>query len=161
MQTDLGISDSLGSIIQIELKNRLAELLLMRVDKMGMANSIETREPYLDQDLVEFALTIPSHLKYKDGIAKYVLKKAAEGIIPREIIDRKKWGFCGSATNMLTPRITEFAREVILDNKLIKEYFNRTYIEKIFNSHITHKRFNSFKILNLLNLALWHSVWFE
>jgi asparagine synthase (glutamine-hydrolysing) len=157
----LGIQDSLSEIIQIELKNRLPELLLMRVDKMSMANSIETRVPFLDEDLVEFALTIPSPLKGKEGNPKYILKKAAEGIIPDEIIYRRKWGFCGSATNMVTDKLARYARGVIMENSLIKELFRRDRLLKIFEEHLTQKRFNSFKIWNLLNLALWHDCWFN
>lgn len=157
----LEIDDPLLRIINIELRNRLSELLLMRVDKMSMANSIETRVPFLDEDLVEFVLTIPSHLKFKNGETKYILKKAAEGIIPKEIIYRQKWGFCGSATNMLTKKLTAYAYEKIMRSPLVCELLNRNYIEKIFERHRQQKRFNSFKIWNLLNLVLWYECWFE
>ena len=157
----LSISDPLARMIQVELKNRLPELLLMRVDKMSMAHSIETRVPFLDEDLVAFALTIPSALKHRGGEAKYILKRAAEGIVPQEIIYRKKWGFCGSATSMLTERLASFAHDAIMDSPLVAERFNRGYIETIFHNHRAQKRFNSFKIWNLLNLALWHACWFE
>ncbi len=156
----LGIDDPLLRIIHIELKNRLPELLLMRVDKMSMANSIETRVPFLYEDVVAFALTIPSALKFKHGQPKYILKQAARGIIPDSIIDRKKWGFCGSATNMLTTRLVEYARPRILDSPLIAERFNRDAIEHVFVLTREQKRFNSFKIWNLLNLVLWHERWF-
>ncbi len=153
-------SDSLSGIIQTELKNRLPELLLMRVDKMSMANSIETRVPFLDEDLVAFALTIPSSLKSKDGQPKYILKQAARGIIPDDIIDRKKWGFCGSASNMLSSALVEYARERILDSPLTRERFRRDAVERLFQDHKKQKRFNSFKIWNLLNLVVWHECWF-
>ena len=156
----LGIKDPLLQIIHIELKNRLPELLLMRVDKMSMANSIETRVPFLDEDVVSFALTIPSALKFKLGQPKYILRQAARGIIPDSIIDRKKWGFCGSATNMLSTRLADYARTRILDSPLIAERFNRDAIEAIFVSLREQKRFNSFKVWNLLNLVLWHERWF-
>lgn len=157
---DLNITDSLLRIINVELKNRLPELLLMRVDKMSMAHSIETRVPFLDEDLVEFALKIPSALKFKNGETKYILKKAAEGIIPMDIIYRKKWGFCGSATNMLTDKIISYAYDHIMSSKLTTEMFNKQYIENIFKQHQKQSRFNSFKIWNLLNLVLWHEVYF-
>lgn len=86
-------ADFLSSMIYLELKHRLPELLLMRVDKMTMATSVEGRVPFLDHPFVEFALQIPSSLKYKDGVTKYILKKACEGILPNEIIYRKKMGF--------------------------------------------------------------------
>ncbi|HXW69018.1 MAG TPA: asparagine synthase C-terminal domain-containing protein, partial [Dissulfurispiraceae bacterium] len=160
LKLSIGATDYLSYIIQVELKNRLSELLLMRVDKMSMAHAIETRVPFLDLDLVEFALTIPPSLKCRNGTLKYILKRAAEGILPDEIIYRSKWGFCGSATNILTPRIIEFARDAIFNSGLIKQLFNPAYIEKIFKKHKSHRRFNSFKIWNLMNLALWHNVWF-
>jgi asparagine synthase (glutamine-hydrolysing) len=161
LKDSLDINDSLLSIINIELKNRLPELLLMRVDKMSMAQSIETRVPFLDEDLVEFALQIPSELKFKNGISKYILKKAAEGIIPNDIIYRKKIGFCGSATSMLSKKMINFAREEILSSTLTSEIFNQNFIESIFNNHKSSKRFNSFKIWNLLNLIIWHKCWFS
>lgn len=158
---DFTNGDTLWKIINLELKNRLPELLLMRVDKMSMGASIETRVPFLDEDLVEYALTIPSELKQRNGHNKYILKKAAEGIIPNDIIYRKKWGFCGSATNMMTDKIVKYAREKILDSPLTAQIFNRDYISQIFNNHVKQKRFNSFKIWNLLNLSLWHEQWIE
>lgn len=161
MKNSLNVTDPLLRIINIELKNRLPELLLMRVDKMSMAQSIETRVPFLDEDLVEFALQIPSDLKFKNGETKYILKKAAEGIIPDDIIYRKKMGFCGSATSMLSDRLIRYSREVILSSNLTAELFNRPYIEQLFANHASQKRFNSFKIWNLLNLVLWHDCWFK
>lgn len=154
------VNDPLLGIINVELKNRLPELLLMRVDKMSMAHSIETRVPFLDEDLVAFALAIPSELKIRNGESKYILKKAAEGILPDEIIYRRKMGFCGSATTMLTPRLTRFAHEAILSSALTADMFNRAYIERLFDDHARQRRFNSFKIWNLLNLVLWHNCWF-
>ena len=160
MGESFGIDDPLLQITNVELKNRLPELLLMRVDKITMANSIEVRVPFLDEDLVEFALSIPASLKFRNGIAKYVLKKAAEGLIPNEIIYRKKAGFCGSATNMLTNALATYAQDIVMDSAIIKDLFRRSYVEEIFRQRRTHPRFNSFKIWNLLNLALWHNTWF-
>jgi asparagine synthase (glutamine-hydrolysing) len=86
-------ADFLTSMIYLELKHRLPELLLMRVDKMTMATSVEARVPFLDHRIVEFALQLPASLKYKNGITKYILKKACEGILPADTIYRKKMGF--------------------------------------------------------------------
>jgi asparagine synthase (glutamine-hydrolysing) len=77
----------------LDLNLRLPELLLMRVDKMSMGVSLECRVPFLDHKLVELAMSIPSELKTKDGQFKYMLKKAVRGVIPNEIIERKKQGF--------------------------------------------------------------------
>lgn len=77
----------------LDLNLRLSELLLMRVDKMSMAVSLEARVPFLDHKFVELAMSIPQAVKTKDGVLKYILKKAVRGVIPDALIDRKKQGF--------------------------------------------------------------------
>src|SRR2546428_4835604 len=80
-------------MIYLELRNRLAELLLMRVDKITMASSVEARVPFLDHALVEFTMRLPTDLKIRGGRAEYLLKKAMTGILPEEIIHSPKKGF--------------------------------------------------------------------
>ena len=77
----------------LDLNLRLPELLLMRLDKMSMAVSLEAREPFLDHKLVELVMSIPGAVKTRNGVLKYILKKAVRGVIPDELIDRKKQGF--------------------------------------------------------------------
>jgi asparagine synthase (glutamine-hydrolysing) len=77
----------------LDLNLRLPELLLMRVDKMSMAVSLEARVPFLDHKFVELAMSIPQAVKTKNGILKYILKKTVRGVIPDELIDRRKQGF--------------------------------------------------------------------
>lgn len=142
----------------IDLKFRLPELILMRVDKIMMANSVEARAPFMDYKLVEFSFKIPFKFKVNNGNGKYVLKNALEDKLPKEIIYRKKQGFCGSARNMLTKRIEEYAINKILKNKFIKEYFKIDEVRSIFENN---SRFRNIKIWNLLNLALWYNKNFE
>ncbi len=77
----------------LDLNLRLPELLLMRVDKMSMAASLEARVPFLDHKFVELAMSIPEAVKTRNGVLKYILKKSVRGVIPDELIDRKKQGF--------------------------------------------------------------------
>src|SRR5262249_47643249 len=87
------VDDDFGKrMIYLELKNRLAELLLMRVDKITMASSVEARVPFLDHALVEFTMRIPTELKVRNGQTKYLLKRAMTGILPDEIIHRRNRG---------------------------------------------------------------------
>jgi asparagine synthase (glutamine-hydrolysing) len=153
--------DQLHRMTFLELNQRLPELLLMRVDKMSMARSIEARVPFLDHKVVELALTIPSSLKYRDGETKYVLKRAAEGILPREIIYRDKAGFCGSSRNMLSPRLLELSEEVLPGARVIREHFDVGVVQSLLADQRQRRADNSFKIWNLLNLALWHQHWLE
>lgn len=80
-------------MLYLELKHRLPELLLMRADKMSMANSLEAREPFLDHHLLEYMMSVPVKLKYKNKETKYLLKKVAERYLPHDIVYRKKVGF--------------------------------------------------------------------
>lgn len=76
------------------LRSEVEHIFLYRADRMGMANSIEIRVPFLDHHLVELAMQMPQHLKYRNGETKYILKKAMEGIVPDRFLYRKKQGFC-------------------------------------------------------------------
>ncbi len=86
-------SDFLARMTYLELKLRLPELLLMRVDKMTMATSVEARVPFLDHHLVEYAMGVPRALKVEGRSGKHVLKRALEGVLPRDVLYRPKRGF--------------------------------------------------------------------
>ena len=90
--------DFFAAMTYIELKHRLPELLLTRTDKMTMAASVEARVPFMDHKLVEFMLQVPMKFKYRQNETKYILKKAAEGLIPNDVIYRKKVGFASPVT---------------------------------------------------------------
>ena len=86
-------SDFLARMTYLELKLRLPELLLMRVDKITMATSVEARVPFLDHHLVEYALGVPRSLKVEGTSGKHILKRALEDILPRDLLYTRKRGF--------------------------------------------------------------------
>lgn len=92
LQADWEKTD-LGLMTYLDLKIRLPDSLLMRVDKMSMGVGLEARVPFLDHHVIELAMSIPSRMKLKNGNLKHILKKAVRGVIPDNIIDRKKQGF--------------------------------------------------------------------
>jgi asparagine synthase (glutamine-hydrolysing) len=152
----------LDRMIGIELRQRLPELLLMRVDKVTMGSSLEARVPYLDHKLVEFALAIPSDVKYRDGVTKWVLKRVAERVgLDPELVYRPKRGFCGSATNMLSPRLLARAEQDILDSDFARSRFNMGFVRQMLAEQRTGRADHNFRIWTLWNLVAWHSCWFE
>lgn len=153
--------DFLNRMIYLELKIRLPELLLMRVDKITMANSIESRVPFLDHRLVELALQIPMDLKLKNGISKYVLKEAVRGIIPDEVIDRKKQGFAAPVLEwMRREEIGKKLFDVFWKSKMWEaDIFDRSAVEKLIQDHQNGKVDASFRIWNLITLSLWFDRW--
>ncbi|MBK9282717.1 MAG: asparagine synthase C-terminal domain-containing protein [Sphingobacteriaceae bacterium] len=143
-------------ILYIELKHRLPELLLLRVDKIGMANSIEPRVPFLDYRIVELAFNIPIELKINNGIHKYILKRTAEKILPPEIIYRKKMGFCDSTAKMFTPKLKLFAERIITsETRKLPHLFNQEFIQRSLSENS-----DASKTWSLLNFALWNKTWF-
>ena len=144
-------------MIYWELKNRLPELLLMRVDKMTMATSVEARVPFLDHKLVEFSMKIPWQLKIKNGETKYILKKAVEGLIPSNIIYRKKIGFAGSGKNMLTKKILDYAKPYLFEYD--DPYTDKTYIRNLIDEYERTGINYSTQIWSLINFKMWHKFW--
>lgn len=149
----------LDRMIYLELKQRLPELLLMRVDKMTMATSVEARVPYLDHELVRFALAIPNSLKIRNGTTKYILKQAARGLIPDVVIDRPKTGFCGSASNMVTGVLLDYAERAITGSDWLRSVLDVEQVGPILAEHRVGRRDHGMAIWCLLNLALWHDIW--
>jgi asparagine synthase (glutamine-hydrolysing) len=155
-------ASQLDRMIGLELRQRLPELLLMRVDKVTMGSSLEARVPYLDHKLVEFALAIPPAVKYRDGVTKWVLKRVAERVgLPHELIYRSKRGFCGSASNMLRPRLLDRAEQAIFDSPLARERFDAGYMRCMFAEQRSGRADHNFRLWNLWNLVAWHACWFE
>jgi asparagine synthase (glutamine-hydrolysing) len=155
-------ADYLKRMVYLEFKNRLPELLLMRVDKVSMATSVESRVPFLDHRLVEYSMTIPKRFKVKAGQPKYILKKAVEGLIPSNIIHRKKQGFAAPVNEWLRSEWFGFMESRILNSSLMKQnIFNQEFIRTLIKDHEDGQRDEGLPLWALLNLALWHDNWIE
>lgn len=126
-------ADFLKQMIYLELKHRLPELLLMRVDKMAMAVSVEGRVPFLSHKLVEFALQIPQNMKYKNEVTKYILKKACEGILPHDVIYRKKMGFAAPTTRWFKQGsyFNAYFNDMLHSDNELNKFFDIGAIEKM------------------------------
>jgi asparagine synthase (glutamine-hydrolysing) len=154
--------DVLTRMIYNEFKLRLPELLLMRVDKVAMSVSLEARVPFLDHHLVEYTMDIPMADKVHGNTAKYLLKKAVEGLIPDKIIYRKKMGFGAPMSQWIGG---DFGRQVeasLMSSRLLDcGFFNRDYIANLFKEHHTGRRDNSLYIWTLFNLTAWYDYWID
>jgi asparagine synthase (glutamine-hydrolysing) len=157
-QAEAGADDFLQLMTYVELKQRLAELLLMRVDKMSMAVSVEARVPYLDRALVEFAMRLPRRWKIQDSTGKHIFRLAVQSLLPPEILHRPKRGFCGSAANMLSARIRDKLVADIRGSAFLRELLAVDRIHALANP--AGNDAENFKLWNLWNLALWHKRWF-
>jgi len=133
----------------VDLNMRLPELLLMRIDKMSMGVSLEGRVPFLDHKFVELAMSIPESVKTKNGTLKYILKKAVRGLIPDELVDRKKQGFGVPLYEWSFGQLGKKTREEIQDFCDQSDFLDRSEALFLIN------RGRSSEAWYLLNFILW------
>lgn len=153
--------DFLGRLLQTDLETYLVELL-MKQDNMSMAASIESRVPYLDHVLVEYALGIPSHHKIHGLGGKQVLKSAAGDLLPREVIRQRKRGFPTPWRVWLSSGWLEEAERLILSPRSQERKLFRTEpLHRLLLEHRTQAVDNSDRIWRLVNLELWHRIFID
>jgi asparagine synthase (glutamine-hydrolysing) len=133
----------------LDLNLRLPELLLMRVDKMTMATSLEARVPFLDHVFVKLAMSIPAEMKTRNRVLKYILKKAVRGVVPEKLITRKKQGFGVPVAEWLLGELGSRARSVLRGFCLETDFLEESAVMRC----IEERRAN--QTWYLLNFALW------
>jgi asparagine synthase (glutamine-hydrolysing) len=150
-------NDILQLIQQNDLRIILPNDYLEKVDKSTMANSVEARVPFLDYDLMEYALKIPARIRIPGGHQKYILKKALRGIVPNEILDGPKRGFGVPAHDWIRQKLQPFFMEVMNDPKIKQSgLFDIKTIMKLNQEFLNGKEGNAALLWKTLNLALWH-----
>jgi asparagine synthase (glutamine-hydrolysing) len=131
--------------------------ILVKVDRMSMANSLETRAPLLDHKLIEFVQTIPASLKLRGFETKYILKRAVMGLIPEEIIHRPKQGFDVPINRWFNRELRETLDDTFADRRTRgRGYFNQRAVQAILDEHRRGRRDNARHLWGLLMLELWH-----
>ena len=154
-------ADFLQQMSFVELSNRLPELLLMRVDKFCMAHSIEARAPFLDHELVSYALGLPQHAKVSGGDTKKVLKRAVADLLPDEVVRRPKQGFRVPLPAWLAGPLAAWTEDRLFSSKARElDFLDFTYIERLWRRHRECKADQSFDLWCLINLFSWYECWF-
>lgn len=148
----------LSRMLYTDQKTYLVELL-MKQDQMSMACSIESRVPFLDHQFVEFAAAVPDRLKLHRGVGKYILKRAVEDILPREIIYRKKMGFPTPLRQwLMEPGADALVVQLHDRDGLLASYINFTYLNDLLVRHKSGLEDATDRIWRLLNLQLWGNI---
>lgn len=153
--------DLLRRLLCTDIKTYLVELC-MKQDQMSMAASIESRVPFLDHQLVEFALSIPSRFKIFGKSAKHILKEAMHNLLPESIINRRKMGFPTPITEwLLGPQLNLIEELLLSPRSLDRGLFRREAVQRLFAEHRAGQCDHADRIWRLLNLELWHRVCIE
>jgi asparagine synthase (glutamine-hydrolysing) len=154
--------DFLARMAYLELKLRLPELLLMRVDKITMANSVEARVPFLDHHLVEYALGLPRGAKIEGASGKHVLKRALEGLLPNDLLYRGKRGFGAPVHRWFRNDSGAQLVERILNSPMRgRDFFDYRFVARMADEHRRGAREWGFHLWALLNLTLWYERWID
>jgi asparagine synthase (glutamine-hydrolysing) len=139
----------------------LTDNLLARGDRMSMAASLELRPPFLDRDVVELAFRLPSRLKVRNGAGKWILRQAAEGIVPAEVLRRPKLGFRLPLDAWFRSGLREMARDRLLErSSLVGTILDRRAVTRLLDDHERGRRNEEARIWSLLSLEVWHSLFF-
>ena len=145
----------------VELRNRLPELLLMRVDKFSMQHSLEARAPFLDHELATYALSLPAAMKIDGARTKAVLKDAARQWLPADVVERTKQGFRVPLPAWLRGELAPWAEDLLRRSPLRKlGIFDFDHIMDLWRRHQEDRADHSFDLWCIINLSGWYEHWF-
>jgi asparagine synthase (glutamine-hydrolysing) len=136
--------------------------LLVKMDRMTMANSLEGRSPFLDHKLMEYVASLPLSLKFPDNNLKYLLKKALTGNIPDQILFGPKKGFTVPISKWFKNELNDFCFEILNDRKTKQRgIFDIKFINKLLNEHKLGYRGHHQRLWSLINLELWFRTFYD
>ena len=148
--------DALADQMRCDLKLYLPDNILAKIDSMSMATSLEARVPYLDNEVVDLALSIPSRLKLRGGVRKWILKKAFAARLPAAILQRGKEGFSMPMKNWLSGEWNSLMHELLCRENLARDgFFASSHVETLMREHETRRRNHSHLLWALMVFQLW------
>ena len=149
-------ADPVDRALYVDVKTYMVDDILVKVDRMSMAVSLETREPLLDHRLLEFAATVPSALKLRGNTRKYLLRRVLGPRVPASILERGKQGFEPPTGEWLRGPLAEMTHELLLDGRLRgRGIFNERAITRLWEEHRTERRDHRERLWALVMLELW------
>jgi len=152
----------LSRLQRADTKSYLPNDILVKVDRMSMAHSLEVRSPLLDYRLMEYLATLPPEIKIRNGMTKHLFKKYVSRFLPPSVMVKKKHGFGVPLDRWFRGDLQGFSKEILLDPKtLSRGYFRQCVLERILQDHVKGKHDYSVWIWLLLVLELWHRIFMD
>jgi asparagine synthase (glutamine-hydrolysing) len=143
-------------MLYTDMMTRMPEHLLLIVDHMTMAHSLEDRSPLLDRQLVEFAASIPGNIRVKGRQLKYILKQVARDFLPESLLTRRKQGFSFPLAYWIRGSLGGVMERIFQESRLAAEgYFHHSYMLDLLRQHRAGKADHNYRLWILLNLELW------
>jgi asparagine synthase (glutamine-hydrolysing) len=157
-----GSKDGAAAVAYIDARLYLPDDLLVKVDRMSMAHSLEVRVPFLDHRLAEFAARVPFGFKLRNGTSKYILKKALKDILPREILRRPKQGFAVPVDEWFRTDLAASAERLLTGKRsAARGYFNQAFVRQLFEEHSKRVADHGHRLWALLMFELWNVIFID
>ncbi|MAG30566.1 MAG: asparagine synthase (glutamine-hydrolyzing) [Deltaproteobacteria bacterium] len=151
--------DLVQRMLYVDCHTWLVDNLLERGDRMAMAASVESRPPFLDHRVVQFAFGLPSDIKLRRGVTKWVVKEVARRTLPARIVDRKKVGFRVPLDSWFRTGLRDMANDMLLaTGSFVGERFDKRRVAALLVDHERGRRDEEIRIWTLLCLEVWHDV---
>jgi asparagine synthase (glutamine-hydrolysing) len=151
-----------SQMMHFDADTYLPEDVLVKVDRMSMAHSIESRVPLLDNEVVAFASTLPADFKLKGGRGKHVLKELAATLLPKELVDRRKQGFGVPLGVWFRGNMRELFSDTLLSSRsLTRGYFRAPFIRRLVDEHVSGRRDHTLRLWQLVIFERWHAQYLD
>lgn len=155
-----GYSDPLSYMMAIDYQTYMVDDILQKVDRATMSVSLEGREPFLDQAIIEWAAQLPSEFKYYNGQKKYILKQIVHKYIPKEIMERPKMGFGIPIENWLNNELKNLVQEYLSEESMQQHgLFNVKEVRKTVTDFFNGRKEKHLKVWYLLTFQMWYRKW--
>jgi len=149
-------------MMRFDFETYLPEDVLTKVDRMSMAHSIESRVPLLDNEVIDFAATLPARMKIKGATRKQVLKNVLRPMLPPSILDRRKQGFGVPLGGWFRGGLTNVFSDVLTSTRARgRGYFDPAVVDRLIREHLSGRGDHSLRLWQLLVFELWHRQYLD
>lgn len=150
------LKSPVARMMALDAMTYLPDDILAKVDRAAMAVSLETRAPFLDRDVMEFAWRLPQHMKIRDGKGKWILRQMLDRHVPRSLIERPKQGFGIPLDEWLRGPLKDWASALLDESRLKNEgYFHPERISRTWNNHLCGKGNYGYRLWSVLMFQAW------
>lgn len=150
------LSDPVARMMALDGLTYLPDDILVKVDRAAMAVSLETRAPFLDRDVVEFAWSLPMHMKIRNGQGKWLLRRLLDRYVPRELMERPKMGFGIPLDRWLRGPLREWAEALLAEDRLRREgYLDPESVRHAWNMHLRGEASYGYRLWSVLMFQAW------
>ena len=154
------VFDSISKMMCLDATHYLPGDILAKVDRAAMACSLETRVPFLDPAIIDFAWRLPLELKFRGGEGKWILRRVLERYLPRHLFERPKQGFGVPIDSWLRGPLREWSEDLLSEQRLRRGgYFNPQAARDTWNAHLSGRRNLQYQLWGILNFEAWREQW--